>query len=114
MSNQRTQASSPLSPPADLPGYPTPAIGKLPERVWLAALALFFLAPFCGEVLSTSTPPTQFFFDPVNLIFQPALYGSAALLIRETVRRRGLAWSNLLLLGAAYGILEEAMVTNTW
>ncbi|PWT77971.1 MAG: hypothetical protein C5B60_01895 [Chloroflexi bacterium] len=114
MSHQRPQTSSPSSSPADLPGYPTPATGKLPERVWLAALILFFLAPFCGEVLSTSTPPTQFFFDPVNLIFQPALYGSGALLIREMVRRRGLAWSNLLLLGAAYGILEEALVTNTW
>jgi hypothetical protein len=114
MSYQRPQASSPPTSPSDLPGYGAPAIGKLPARVWLAALTLFFLAPFCGEVLSTSTPPTQFFFNPVNLIFQPALYGSGALLIRETVRRRGLTWSNLLLLGAAYGILEEALVTNTW
>jgi hypothetical protein len=111
---QSPQTSSPPPSATDLSGYSTPAIGKLPERTWLAALTLFFLAPFCGEVLSTSTPPTQFFFDPVNLLFQPALYGSGALLIREMVRRRGLAWSNLLLLGAAYGILEEALVTNTW
>ena len=82
--------------------------------MWLAALTLFFLAPICGEVLSSSTPPTEFLLNPINLIYQPALYGSGALLIREIVRRRGLAWSNLLLLGAVYGILEEGVVTNTW
>ena len=82
--------------------------------MWLAALTLFFLAPICGEVLSSSTPPTEFLLNPINLIYQPALYGSGALLIREIVRRRGLGWSNLLLLGAVYGILEEGVVTNTW
>lgn len=105
---QRSQIPLSAADSAAIPAMPQP------RRVWLAALTLFFLAPFCGEVLSTSTPPTQYFFNPVNALFQPALYGSGALLVRELVRRRGLAWSNLLMLGAAYGILEEGVVTNTW
>ena len=39
--------------------------------------------------------------------------GGAALLIREFVRRLGRGWGSILLLGLAYGILEEAFLTET-
>ncbi|WIG58758.1 MAG: hypothetical protein OJF49_001504 [Ktedonobacterales bacterium] len=82
--------------------------------VWPAALTLFLLAPILGEIFSTSTPPTKIILDPISFPLAAALYGSGAILIREIVRRRQLPWFSLFLLGAAYGILEEALITNTW
>lgn len=83
-------------------------------RTWPALLTLYFLAPLLGEVLSWSTLPLAFIFEPAKLIFEPALYGSGAILIRELVRRRGLHWGNVLILGAAYGVLEEGVDIQTW
>lgn len=77
------------------------------------ALALLVLAPFIGEVLSLST--SLFAFPlPHYLLFEAALYGGGALIIREVVRRRGLGLRGMLLLGAAYGVLEEALVVRSW
>ena len=83
-------------------------------RTWAAALTLYFLAPILGEVFSFNTPPLAFVLDPSKFIFEPALYGSGALLIREVARRRGLGWSAILLMGAAYGILEEGVFIHSW
>jgi hypothetical protein len=82
-------------------------------RTWYAVLTLYFLAPMTGEMLSGSTPPVQFI-NPASLLIQAALYGTGALLVRELTRRRGLSWSSLLWLGAAYGILEEGLVVTSW
>src|SRR5690242_19365732 len=71
-------------------------------RTWAAALTLYFLAPILGEIFSFNTPPLAFILDPGKFIFEPALYGSGALLIRETARRRGLGWLAILVMGAAY------------
>jgi hypothetical protein len=77
------------------------------------ALTLLLLAPFVGEVISTST---SLFALPLPHVgaFAMALYGGGALLIREAVRRRGLSMTGLLLLGAAYGVFEEATVVGSW
>ena len=75
---------------------------------------LYFLAPILGEVFSFNTPPLAFVLDPSKFIFEPALYGSGALLIREVARRRGLGWSAILVMGAAYGILEEGVFIHSW
>src|SRR5579872_967428 len=83
------------------------------RRTWPAVLVLFFLSPMVGEMLSGSTPPLAFI-NPVSLAFEAGLYGSGAVLIRELVRGRGLGWANVLLLGAAYGILEEGLVVTSW
>ncbi len=83
------------------------------KRTWPAILTLFVLAPLVGEVLSTSTPPLAFI-NPLTLFWEGALYGSGALLVREIARRRRLGWSNILLMGAAYGILEEAIFIQSW
>lgn len=85
----------------------------LSQRRWLAALILYLLAPITAEALTGSTPPLQFV-NPVSFLFLTALYGSGALLVRETVRRRGLGWWSVLLLGAAYGVLEEGLVVTSW
>jgi hypothetical protein len=51
-------------------------------------LALYFLSPMVGELLSGSSPPLSFF-SPFGLIFLTGLYGSGAIIVRETVRRWG-------------------------
>lgn len=83
-------------------------------HTWAAALTLYFLAPILGEVFSFNTPPLAFVLDPSKLIFEPALYGSGALLIREIARRRGLGWPAILVMGAAYGVLEEGVFIHSW
>jgi len=83
------------------------------ERTWPAVLVLFFLAPAVGEMLSGSTPPAMFV-NPFSLLLETGLYGSGAVIARELVRRCGLGWTSLLLLGAAYGILEEGLTITSW
>jgi hypothetical protein len=83
-------------------------------RTWLPLLVLYLLAPITAEVLTNSTPPLVFITSPFSLLYLPALYGSGAILTRELVRRRGLGWPGILLLGAAYGIFEEALVVTSW
>jgi hypothetical protein len=41
------------------------------------------------------------------------MYGGGALLIRELTRRTGRGWPTILLLGAAYAIIEEAFTTQS-
>jgi hypothetical protein len=83
------------------------------KRLWNPALVLFFLSPMCGELLSGSQPPLEFF-RPVNLLFISAFYGSGALLAREITRRWGKGWTSLLLLGAAYGVAEEGVAVKSF
>ena len=42
------------------------------------------------------------------------LYGGGAILIREAVRRWGRGWPTLLVLGVAYAILEEGLMTKAF
>jgi hypothetical protein len=99
--------------PSDAPTTPSlPAVTPRPHT-WPALLILFFLSPAVAEMLSGSTPPLQFF-NPLSLLAEGSLYGCGAILVRELVRRRGLGWSSILLLGAAYGILEEGLVVTSW
>jgi hypothetical protein len=92
---------------------PDARTGQRRMRTWPAALVLLVQAPAVAEMLSGSTPPLLFF-SPKSLIFQCGLYGCGALLIRDVVRRRGLGWASVLLLGAAYGVLEEGLVITSW
>ena len=98
------QPTSPLSSPA----APPPKL-----HAWPALLTLYILSPVIAEMLLGSTPPLSFV-NPLSLIAETALYGSGSILVRELVRRRGLGWGNIVLLGAAYGILEEGLVVNSW
>ena len=97
--------------PADAPTQPLSSPRR--QRVWPAVLTLFLLAPIVGEVLSGSTPPLNFI-NPFSFLLETGLYGSGAIVVRELVRRRGLGWPSILLLGAAYGILEEGLVVTSW
>jgi hypothetical protein len=77
------------------------------------ALVLFFLAPAIGELLSGSAPPVEFF-NPFGLAILPALYGSGALLVRELALRWEKRWPTMLVLGLAYGIVEEGLMVKSF
>jgi hypothetical protein len=81
-----------------------------------AILFLIFFAPFVGEGLSTSTPVIEWL-NPVVIILLIFLYGFGALITRELLIRWGKGsegWLTLLLLGAAYGIIEEGLYLMTF
>jgi hypothetical protein len=71
------------------------------------------VAPVFGDVLSTATAPLDLLL-PWNLALFVALYGCGALLCREVARRLDLPFRGLCLLGAAYGVYEEALVDRFW
>lgn len=77
------------------------------------ALFLFILAPAMGELLSGSSPPVEFF-NPINLTIMAILYGGGALIVRELLLRWGKGWPSLLALGAAYGIIEEGVMVQSF
>jgi hypothetical protein len=77
------------------------------------ALTLFLLSPVIGELLSGSSPPLEFF-NPIALLFMASLYGSGAIVVRELKLRWKKDFKALLLLGAAYGILEEGLMVKSF
>lgn len=79
------------------------------RRGILPALGLFFFAPIVAEFLLGNIPISML---GLLAILAP-MYGGGALLIRETVRRTGRGWPSIVLLGLAYGILEEAFLDQT-
>jgi hypothetical protein len=87
-------------------------------RPRLPVLALLLLAPSIPELLTGSTPITTLFLDPlafaVSFLGIVGLYGTGALLIREFVAAYRKGWASILLLGAAYGIVEEGLAVHTF
>lgn len=73
------------------------------------AVALFFLAPLVGEFLLGNLPLSMLW----TLSLLAPLYGGGALLIRETVRHLRLGWPSVVLLGLAYAVIEEGLVTQS-
>lgn len=70
------------------------------------------LAPFLAELVSGSTPPFAWILPPVLLTFC-AIYGVSALLVREASVRLGGSPATVLLLGAAFGILNEGVAARS-
>ncbi|HEY7413850.1 MAG TPA: hypothetical protein VH593_01545, partial [Ktedonobacteraceae bacterium] len=78
-------------------------------RRFLPVIALILIAPLVQELLGGSTPITL----PISWIFFFPIYSAGALLIHELVRRSGRGWISILLLGAAYGIVEEGLALQS-
>jgi hypothetical protein len=81
---------------------------------WLPVVGLAVLAPVCAEYLwghddSTGHPGALV----GNLVIFTPLYGCPALLIRELARRRGLGWPGIVLLAAAFGVVEAGLVDQS-
>ena len=72
-------------------------------------MTLFFVAPFVAEYLLGDLPIKLL---PALIVLAPA-YGGAAILIREMARRTGRGWPAMLMLGAAYTLVTEGLVTQS-
>ncbi|MGQ9728646.1 MAG: hypothetical protein ACUVSC_09040 [Candidatus Fervidibacter sp.] len=77
------------------------------------AIVLFILSPVIGELLSGSSPPTEFF-NPLTFFLLAVLYGGGAIWVRELVVGWGKGWLSLFVLGAAYGIIEEGLMCKSF
>lgn len=87
--------------------------GENRRPVIYPALALLFLAPAIAELLAGAAPPAEFF-HPIGFILLVILYGGGAILARELMHRWNKGWVSLLVLGAAYGIAEEALACKSF
>jgi hypothetical protein len=85
--------------------------GAHPNRRPLWALVL--LSPIIAEMMSGSTPPLGWL-NPIAVVFLVWLYGAGVLVVRETSVRWKTGWPSILLLGAAYGIIEEGLAVKSF
>src|SRR5437879_9631552 len=76
-------------------------------------LALILLSPVIAEMLSVSTPPLEWL-NPIAALLLIWLYGAGVLVMRETAVRWKTGWPSILLLGAAYGIIEEGLAVKSF
>jgi hypothetical protein len=78
---------------------------------------LLLLSPGIPEYLSGSSPTNAILLNPFMFLFQIVanlgLYGPGVLLVREATVRWKKGWATVLLLGAAYAILEEGVALST-
>lgn len=72
------------------------------------AIGLVFLAPLIGEFLLGNVSIAGI----AGLFVLAPLYGCGALLIREAARRAGRGWATIFVLGVAYALFEEGLVTQ--
>ena len=85
------------------------------RRTWYVALVLCFFAAVIPETLTTtSTSVAKIIAQPGALLFIMLFYGLADLLIREALVRRRLGWVSLILLGIAFGFINEGVIAGTW
>lgn len=93
----------------------TAAVSKLSKgaapRNYLAALALFLLPAISVELL-TGDISLRNFFHPIGFLLLTITYGGALLLIRETVVRWKKGFASILVLAAAYGMVNEAICSK--
>ncbi|PSJ37884.1 hypothetical protein [Allosphingosinicella deserti] len=73
------------------------------------AVTLLVASPLIGEFLLGNMAIDMLWMLPLLCL----LYGTGALLVREFARRLGSGWPGILMLGLAYGIIEESFVTQS-
>ncbi len=81
-------------------------------------LLLMILTPGIPEYLTGSTKFTVLFLNPfaflLSAAFNIGLYTSGALMIREFAIKYQKGYASILLLGCAYGIMEEGIAVHTF
>lgn len=73
------------------------------------AIGLFFLSLLIGEFLLGNISIDAL----LGGMFAAPLYGGGTLLIREATRRTNRGWTTMILLGLAYAVVEEGLVTQS-
>ena len=79
------------------------------RALWILAI----LSPVVAELLSGSSPPLEFF-SPISFAFLLGLYGGGVLIVRELSVIWGRGWMSVIVMGAAYGILEEGVAVKSF
>jgi hypothetical protein len=117
--------TDPIVPPASSIGSQNPTTASTTARaVGILAylrnhpiLLLLLLSPGIPEYLSGSSAWSALILNPGLFLFQISanlgLYGPGVILIREAKVRWHKGWASVLMLGAAYGILEEGDALST-
>ncbi|HEW93820.1 hypothetical protein DRN84_01025 [Candidatus Geothermarchaeota archaeon] len=82
------------------------------ERV-KASISLILLSPMIAELLSSSSPPIEFF-NPVAFIYLTTFYGFGSILVREFRIRLDLPYVSLIFLGFIYGVIEEGIAVKSF
>jgi hypothetical protein len=77
------------------------------------ALVLFFLAPVIAELLTSSSPPAEFF-TPFGFVVMCALYGTGAVLAHELRVAWNRGWPTMLALGAVFAVIEEGLMVRSF
>lgn len=99
----------------DRPRGPLAGLRAFLRRHPFVCLAL--LTPGIPEYLSSSSPLNAVVLNPAQFAFQLVanlgLYLPGVLLVREARVRWRAGWTTVLLLGAAYGLLEEGVALST-
>ncbi|MCO1595479.1 hypothetical protein M8C17_09905 [Micromonospora sp. RHAY321] len=80
------------------------------RRRLVPVVALLLLAPWAAECSWGGFTLDDFL--PV-LVFLGPMYGGAAILIRETARHLGAGWPTIVLLAAAFGVLQAGLVDQS-
>jgi hypothetical protein len=106
------------NPVASAPGSSSSASARAPGlwgwfRAHRPALILVGLSILIPELLTGSTPVASLL-NPLGDLFLLGLYGGGVLVIREVALRWNRGWAPVLLLGAAYGVVEEGLGTRTF
>lgn len=78
-------------------------------QVVLPVATLIFLSPVLTELLMGVIHITNIWL----LVPEMGVYGTAALIIRDVVRRQHRGWGTILLLGIAYALAEECVILQT-
>lgn len=77
---------------------------------WAPVLVVMVLAPWFAELSWGGYPATDL---PLIVLFLGPMYGGAAVLIREVVRRTGRGWPTIVLFAAAFGVLQAGLVDQS-
>jgi hypothetical protein len=101
---------TPLPDPV-APGHPPRP--PLPRRL-APVIGLLLLSPICAEYLigydESIGRPLEL---AAGLLILAPLYGAVAVLIREVTRRAGRGWPTILLLGAAFGLIQAGLIDQS-
>ncbi|MFD3568011.1 hypothetical protein [Streptomyces sp. NPDC058667] len=77
-------------------------------------VGLLLLSPVCAEYLigylEVMGRPVDLL---IGLLILAPLYGAAAVMIREVIRRTGRGWPSILLLSAAFGVIQAGLVDQS-
>ena len=84
-------------------------ISKEGKAIWFLA----FLSPVIAEMLSGSAPFIEWL-NPLATATFLGMYGAGAILVRELAIRWNKGWASIIVLGAAYGIIEEGIAVKSF